>query len=91
MLDLGDCREQQHLRELEGEMTGRGWVRSVNELSDVVFTHPSMKWIVEITGAWDEYWALLHYGGGRYSTVQEGESLQELREALSSTGIEAPR
>lgn len=25
------------------------------------------------------------------TTVQEGESLQELREALSSTGIEAPR
>lgn len=99
MIDLGDCREQQHLRELEAEMTSRGWLRTVNFIGDLSYIHPSGDWEVELSD--EGYWALrkftdadveTDYGlvaQGRYRTHVEGESLEELRDALnSSTGIE---
>lgn len=99
MIDLGDCREQQHLRELEAEMTGRGWIRGVNALSEITYSHPSGKWQVSLTGEWDGYWAVLAALPGRwpdlwpspegiFRVIAEGESLKELQEALSSTGQE---
>lgn len=84
MVDLGDCREQQHLRELEGEMTSRGWVRDVDFLGEVSYFHG--KWHVDISPLGE--WVLIL---DKHGAQDNGDSLQGLREALSSTGIEAPR
>lgn len=85
MIDLGDCREQQHLRELEAEMTGRGWIRSADDLGDVIYLQSQGYWCVEIDNF--GYWALRYFSGTSFRTETEGEDLKDLQEALAISGL----